>query len=152
MLDKLARGEVLEFAGIPSGTRVSDLFPGFSIDTDPWGQATLGSQHQKARFIVRKSVTEHELRVWFDESGLVLLVDFDYPGLEISPRDLFEDLGRADAVLDARDDILAHLNETVFGSRGLSFICDPDERFLVRIIAFSPTTAENYLKRLRVNP
>ena len=124
----------------------------FSSDSEPWGQATLGREHHTGRFIVRQSVTGHRLRVWFDADYGVLSVDFDYPGLNLAPAELVDRLGEPEAELVAEDDLFSGLKERVFAQRGLSLISDPNDSFLVRIVAFPPTTAHDYEQRIRVNP
>ena len=152
ILEQLARGEVTDFVGLPAGARVADLIPDFSPESEPWGQATLGREHRTARFMVRESVTGHRVRLWFDSEYRLLLVDFNYPGLMIPPTELVEGLGEPEAELVGEDDLLSNLRERVFASRGLSLISDADDRFVVRIVAFAPTTADDYVQRIRVNP
>jgi hypothetical protein len=151
LLEQLARGEVAHFEGLPRGARVADLIADFSAD-EPWGQATLGREHRTARFIIRPSATGHSLRVWFDEESHVLSVDFDYPGLTLDPAELLEALGEPEAEMVAEDEMFSHLRERVFAGRGLSLISDPSDSFLVQIVAFSPTTADDYVQRIRINP
>ena len=152
ILERLAQGEVADFEGLPAGVRVADMIADFSPESDGWGQATLGREHRTARFIGRESFTGRRLRVWFDPEYRVLLVDFDYPGLTIPPAELVEGLGDPEAELVGEDDLLSRLRERVFARRGLSLISDPEDRFVVRIVAFTPTTADDYVRRIRVNP
>ena len=152
ILERLARGEVTDFEGLPAGVRVADMIADFSPEGEAWGQATLGREHRTARFIVRESFTGRRLRLWFDPEYRVLLVDFDYPGLTVRPVELVERLGEPEAELVGEDDLLSRLRERVFARRGLSLISDPDDRFVVRIVAFPPTTADDYVRRIRVNP
>lgn len=152
ILEQLARGDVADFEGLPAGVRVAELIPDFSPESEPWGQATMGRQHRTARFISRKSVTDHQLRVWFDAEYGVLSVDFDYPGLDLAPAELVERLGEPDAELPAADELFSRLRERVFATRGLSLISDYNDSFLVRIIAFPPTTLDDYIQRIRLNP
>src|SRR5215467_2002895 len=104
ILDNLARGYLGGFKGIPEGTLVGELIPDFTPD-QPWGEATLGSDYHRARFIVGNSVTGRRFRVWHDLDFRVLLVDFEYPGLTETPEELLEDFADPDAVLDASDDL-----------------------------------------------
>ncbi len=152
ILEQLARGEVTDFEGLPAGARVSDLLADFSPESEPWGEATLGREHRTARFIVRDSVTGHRLRAWFDPEYRLLSVDFDYPGLTVLPAELAGRLGEPEAELVAKDDLFSNLRERVFAKRGLSLISDAEDRFVVRIVAFPPTTADDYVRRIRVNP
>jgi hypothetical protein len=151
ILDNLARGHLAGFNGIPEGTLVRELIPDFTPE-QPWGEATLGREHRRARFIVADSATGRRLRVWYDLDCRVLLVDFEYPGLIESPEELLKGFGDPDSVLDSSDDLFPHLKERVYASRGLSLISDPDDNFIIRLIAFAPTTARFYIDRLRVNP
>lgn len=151
ILERLARGGVADFQGLPAGARVADLLADFS-ESEPWGQATLGREHHTARFIVRESVTGLRLRAWFDPEYRLLSVHFDYPGLTVPPAELVGQLGDPEAELVAEDDLLSNLRERVFARRGLSLISDEGDKFVVRIVAFTPTTADDYVRRIRVNP
>jgi len=151
ILDNIARGHLAGFNGIPEGTLVQELIPDFTADR-PWGEATLGREHHRARFVVGDSATGRRFRVWFDSDHRVLLVDFEYPGLTESPDEMLKGFGEPDAVLDSSDDLFAHLKERVYANHGLSVMSDPDDNFIVRLIAFSPATARFYIDRLRVNP
>jgi hypothetical protein len=152
ILERLALGEVADFEGLAAGVRVADLIADFSPEGEPWGQATLGREHRTARFLVRESVTGRRLRVWFDPEYRVLSVDFDYPGLTVRPAELVGRLGEPEAELAGEDELFPRLRERVYARRGLSLISDPDDRFLVRIVAFPATTADDYARQIRVNP
>lgn len=152
MLERLARGEVADFGGLPAGARVADVIEDFSPEGEPWGEATLGREHRTARFVVRERVNGRRLRVWFDPEWRVLSVDFDYPGLTVLPTELVGRLGEPEAELAAEDELFPRLRERVYARRGLSLISDVEDRFVVRIVAFAPTTADDYARRLRVNP
>ena len=102
ILDNIARGHLAGFNGIPEGTLVQELIPDFTADR-PWGEATLGREHHRARFVVGDSATGRRFRVWFDSDHRVLLVDFEYPGLTESPDEMLKGFGEPDAVLDSSD-------------------------------------------------
>lgn len=89
------------------------------------------------------------LRVWIDEVGTPVLLEGRRPCADDGGPLMAPDLGMPERVLDAWvDDVRIRGGERVHASRGIAVRVGSDDSLLT-VLGFAPTTADDYLARLR---
>ncbi|WP_243073646.1 hypothetical protein [Microbacterium sp. SS28] len=89
------------------------------------------------------------LRVWLDDDRAILL-EGAMPTADDGSFLGIPDLGPPDAALDFEfGPLLISHGELVYGSRGLAVCVNPRSGVLLALRGFGPTTADDYLRRLR---
>jgi hypothetical protein len=149
LLFRLAAAQLGDWTGLPAGLTIADVGAVLALDDEVRGSGLLGEDRQSAEWVAAESALyDGGVRVWHD-GGDVLLVEAHHPLVDGAPV-AAPSLGEPDVALNAT---LGHLNleggELVYASRGLSLRVNPVNGVLLAVLAFAPTTAEDYRARLR---
>ena len=93
---------------------------------------------------------EEGVRCWLDAAETVVVVEGCLPaaddGTPVPAPDLGEPAVRLDAMLDV---VVLRRGELVYPDRGLAVRVNPENGLLLGLVGFAPTTADDYVRRLR---
>ena len=136
--------------GLPAGLALEDVAAVLPLAEDVRGEGVLGQERRPAAWVGAESSTyEGGVRVWH-EGGRVLVLEGRDPVDEDGAPLAAPDLGRPEARLDT---VLGPLvlpgGERVYAARGLALRVNPENGLLLGVLAFAPTTAQDYRARLR---
>lgn len=150
MLRRFAAADVEGWQGLPAGLALADVGVVLPLEGGATGSGFLGEDRRPARSISAASrVYQGGLRVWHNESGVIVLEGrdpFDDTGSPLAA----PDFGEPEAALDT---VLGRLTlsggEHVHAARGLALRVNPANGLLLGVLAFAPTTGDDYRARLR---
>jgi len=149
-LRAFAAADARAWPGMPAGLALGDVAAVLPLAEDVWGEGVLGEERRRAAWVgAESSVYEGGVRVWH-ESELVLVLEGRDPVDADGEPLVAPDVGRPDALLDT---VLGRLvlpgGERVYAARGLALRVNPENCLLLGVLAFAPTTPEDYSARLR---
>jgi hypothetical protein len=151
LLDFVVAADLSRWTGLPilSDDDVREVL-GVDLTTDWPRPGALGDQRVESSWVgVVAPRFAGGLRVWLDESGTPILLDGRLPRADDGGSLTAPDLGTPELVLDASlSDVVIAEGERVHARRGLALRVGSDDSLLA-VIGFAPTTAEDYLARLR---
>jgi len=143
----LERGDIAEWTGLPAVTRGE-------LDLDEavegrWG--SLGDPPRPARWCAGpQGCFEGGTRCWLDPSGTVDVLEGVMPASADGEPLTAPGLGEPSLRLDAQlDEVGLRGGELVYPDRGLAVRMNPENGLLLGLVGFVPTTAEDYVRRLR---
>jgi hypothetical protein len=138
---------------LPSEVDLRDLEPSLDLAPDVRGRDVLGSERREAAWLAAGSLAyEGGIVVWLDGDAVVALEGRD-PISASGEAPLAPDFGTPEATLDTLlGDIILSNGEWVFASRGVALRVNPGNGLLLGVVAFAPTTADEYMRRIRPIP
>lgn len=147
---RFAAADVEGWQGLPAGLALAELEAFLPVAGGATGSGFLGEERRPARWMFAASeLYRGGLRVWHDESGVLVLEGrdpFDDTGSPLSA----PDLGEPEAVLDtALGRLLLAGGEQVYATRGLVLRVNPENGLLLGVLGLARATVEDYLARLR---
>lgn len=93
---------------------------------------------------------EDGVHCWIDDSHRVELIEGRLPALADGRPVSAPDLGEPELRLDTKLDVLTLADgELVYAARGLAVRVNPENGLLLGLLGFAPTTADDYVGRLR---
>jgi hypothetical protein len=149
-LRALAAVDLEGWAGLPADLTVDATRAELALVTETTGRARLGERRSPATWIAAESsVYEGGLRV-YSEGDEVLLVEGRAPITPSGEPIAAPDLGEPELELDAAvGPVSVERGEHVYAERGLAVQVSPGTSALLAVLAFAPTSAADYVERLR---
>jgi hypothetical protein len=150
-LQALAVAEVGHWTGLAPGTTVDDLVAaGLPVDREVTGTGRLGSERCAATWYAVESTTyEGGLRVW-ERDGEVVLLEGRLPVDEDDEPQPAPTLGEPEITFDTHlSRVRIEDGERAYPARGLTVVVNTDNDLLLSVVAFVPTTADDYRRTLR---
>jgi hypothetical protein len=149
-LRSFALADAAGWPGLPAGLALEDLEAVLPLAEDVRGEGVLGEERRAASWVgAESSVYEGGVRVWHEGRRVLVLEGRDPVGADGEPL-AAPDLGEPDALFDT---VLGRLvlpgGERLYAARGLALRVNPENGLLLGVLAFAPTTAEDYRARLR---
>lgn len=139
-----------EWTGLPPGCRLDDLTASAPLANEGIGSGVVGGRPLQYRMVVASGYPR-PVRAWLDGDALVIL-DAEYPDPTGRLVTEIERLGEPEARLDTTWEVLELRGaEWVYPSRGIAAFVNPDNRIVLRLVGFGPTTLPDYLGRLRLS-
>jgi len=140
-LAALAAVQLDDWAGLPSELTLDAARAELAVVPELTGRARLGARLASLAWVaVESNVYEGGLRLYV-EGDRVVLVEARDPVTEGDEPFTAPKLGAPDLTLED--------GELVFAARGLALQVSPGTDVLRAVLAFAPTTAEDYVERLR---
>lgn len=138
---------------LPPELGLRDLEQLLDLTPDVRGRDVLGSDRREAAWLAAGSLAyEGGLFVWLDGDAVVALEGRD-PIADNGDAPLAPDFGTPEATLEAvLGDVILRGGERVFASRGVALRVNPGNGVLLGVVAFAPTTADEYVRRIRLIP
>jgi hypothetical protein len=148
-LRALASADLGGWPGLPPGLTLDEAGAELPVVRDVTGRARLGSARMTVEWVAAESaVYGGGLRLYVDGERVLVVEGRDPAGPDGDPLGVPE-LGEPELVLDA---LVGPLGidgvEHVYSARGLAVRLGPDGA-LRSVLGFAPTTAADYLERLR---
>ena len=146
---KFLAKDLTTWTGLPATCTLTS-FAGLEVGEDE-PQTVLGEAAEPAVYRRARAGSYSELlTIWLRDSKIVQM-SVRLPKLPEVP-ELLRTLGTPDARLDTRSAImptLVHEAEWVYPERGLALVVSSDRCNVLDLVAFVPTSTEQYRKRLR---
>lgn len=146
----LMAADLADWRGLPAGLPLAEVGAILPVEEGPIGTDVLGEDKRPVAWsAVESDVYEGGLRLWH-EHGLALLLEGRDPVDPTGKPLRAPELGEPELALDT---VLGRLHlpggERVFAARGLALRVNPENGLLLGVLAFAPTTVEDYRARLR---
>lgn len=133
--------------GLPAGCAPEALV-GLALD-ERWGRRTLGSEELPARMHLLELAGYYRPLVSVRE-GSVVLFDGRNPALVDGWPALEADLGAPERTQDfVHGTVPMRAGERIHATRGITIYLNPENQMVVHLAVYVPTTADDYLSRLR---
>ena len=146
--DAIANRRFVGWRGIPAGCTPAAMF-GIPA-TAEWGMLRLGGDYERVRTRLLE-LPGYYRPIVYERDGAVALFDGTNPE-GVSWKELAADLGHADIILDwVNGTVPMPQGEHVFAGRGITVFVNAGNDFVAHVSVYTPTTAEQYMKKLRVN-
>lgn len=141
-----------DWRGVVPGTTVDDVAAMLDVDRSWTGGGALGSERRPAGWLAAGAAGYADgLRVWIVDDHVVL-IDAREVELAGSVPSLLAALGAPAATLDSYLGVLEiPRSELVFPDRGLTVYVNPENRALLRLAVYAPTTLDAYVRGLRLD-
>jgi hypothetical protein len=151
-LRALACRDFLDWRGLAPETSLADVAAVFPIEDDWRGAGHLGEEGQEVSWLSAEAEGYPQgIRIWLDQDRVVL-IDGESPELSAGLPALLQAIGTPEARLDAYlGMLLIPESEEVYPGRGLTLHINPENGILLRLLAYAPTTLEDYRRRLRLD-
>jgi hypothetical protein len=115
-----------------------------------YGLARLGARKREFRMLIVPGY-EHAVRVWTDDSR-VLLLDIQYPSFSTEVAVLLKELGEPHAKLDYDWGTMRfEKSEWVYPDRGLALFLAPDASRVFHLAVFPRTTVQGYEENFQLH-
>jgi len=133
--------------GLPTGCTAEALFGGALDET--WGVRALGDRATATRMRLL-DVPGYYRPLASTQAGAVVMFDGSTPELAGGWTALAADLGAPEASRDFVHGTIAMAGgEHIHATRGITVFVNPENQFVVHVAVYAPTTALDYLARLR---
>jgi hypothetical protein len=149
LLRSFAAADASDWPGLPAGLALADVGEVLAL-SEVTGNGALGDARRPAAWVAAASrVYRGGLRVWHEHGAVVLLEGRD-PFDEAGQPLVAPEAGEPEALLETSLGRLRLADgERVYASRGLALRVNPANGVLLGVLAFVPTTADDYRERLR---
>jgi len=142
--------DLAAWPGLPELAYLADVQGVLPVDEEVFGVGLLGSEERREIwFAVESSVYEGGLRIWVHDDH-VLVIEGRHPVDATGEPLPAPDLGPPDIALETvLGPLVLERGELVYGTRGLALRVNPENDLLLGAVGFAPTTAQDYVERLR---
>jgi hypothetical protein len=139
-----------DWSGLPRDCAISQLAAASRSGMPGVGSGRIGKRAAEFRTF-KIDGFPHAVRAWF-EGDTLLMLDAEYPDPSGTLAAEIEKLGEPEARLDSWWDVLnLKRAEWVYASRGLAAFINPDNRTVLRLLAFPPASLADYERNFRID-
>lgn len=149
-LQNFAAREFANWTGLPESCSLAEVTQQFRLMNEGYGLARLGERKREFRMLIVAGY-EHPVRVWTDDSR-VLLLDIQYPSFSAEVAVLLKELGEPQAKLDYDWGTMRFEGgEWVYSERGLALFLAPDASRVFHLAVFPRTTMQDYEENFQLH-
>lgn len=145
--DAITARRFVGWRGLPAGCTSDALF-NVPLD-DKWGQLPLGDSRTPARSRLLE-LSGYYRPLAYVRDGTVIAFDAMNPELADTVKALEDSLGAPESVLDwVHGTVAMPSGERVYASKGITLFLNLENRAVLHVTVYAPTTVDTYQKMLR---